>query len=51
MEDIIIRKLDKLYINSASIRILQRSKNYFIQYKNQIFPNNSHIFLRACDAA
>ena len=41
-------KLDKLYINSASTRILQISKNYFIEYKNQIFSNNSHINLRAC---
>ena len=39
-----IYKLDKLYINSSSIRILQRSKNYFIEYKNQAFPNNSHNF-------
>ena len=44
-------KLDKLYNNSASTRLLQISKIYFIDYKNQIFPNNSHIHLRACDAA
>ena len=35
----------------TSTRLLQRSKNYFIEYKNQAFPNNSHIHLRACDAA
>ena len=44
-------KLDKLYIYSASTRLLQRSKHDFIEYKNGIFPNNSHINLRACDAA
>ena len=46
-----VDKLDKLYINSASPGILQISKNDFIQYKNEIFPNNSHIHLRACYAA
>ena len=44
-------KLDKLYINSASTRLLQISKHYFVEYNNQIFPNNSHIHLRACDDA
>ena len=44
-------KLDKLYINSASTTLLQRSKIDFIEYKNHIFPNKSHIHLRACDAA
>ena len=44
-------KLDKLYINSGTTRILERSNNYFIQYKTQIFPNDSHIHLRDCDAA
>ena len=46
-----LSKLDKLYINSASTRILERSKNDFIEYKKQIFPNDSHINLKACDAA
>ena len=46
-----LSKLDNLYINYASNRLLQISKNYFIEYKNKIFPNNSHINLRACDAA
>ena len=46
-----LAKLDKLYINSASTRLLQRSKNYFIEYKNRIFSNNSHIHLRSCDSA
>ena len=46
-----LAKLDNLYIISASTRLLQISKNYFIQYKNETFPNNSHIQLRACDAA
>ena len=45
-----LAKLDKLYINSASTRFLQRYKINFIEYKNQKFPNNSHIHLRACDA-
>ena len=43
-------KLDKLYINYASTRLLQRFKNGFIEYKNQIFPNKSHIHLNTCDA-
>ena len=45
-----LAKIDKLYINSASTRPLQISNNYFIEYNNQIFPNNSHIHLRICDA-
>ena len=44
-------KLDKLYTNYASTRILQRAKIDFIEYNNQIFPNNAHIHLRAYDAA
>ena len=44
-------KIDKLYINSDSTRLLQISKNYFIEYNNQIFPNNSHIHLRERDSA
>ena len=46
-----LAKLDKLYINSASSRLLQISKHYIIEYKNKIFPNNSHIHFRTCDAA
>ena len=46
-----LAKLDKLYINSASTRLLQRSNNDFIEYNNQKLPNNSCIHLRACDAA
>ena len=34
-----------------SYRLLEISKNNFIEYKEQIFPNDSHIHLRACDAA
>ena len=45
-----VEKLDKLYINFALARLLQISKNNFIEFKNQIFPNDSHINLRACDA-
>ena len=45
------QKLDKLYINSASTRLSQRYKHDFIEYNNQIFPNNSHINLGSCDAA
>ena len=44
-----VEKLDKLYINYASTILLQRSKTYFIEYMNQIFPNNSHINLIARD--
>ena len=46
-----LSKLDKLCINSASTRILQISKNCFIEYNNQIFPNNPPIHLIACDSA
>ena len=46
-----LSKLDNLYIDSASTRLLQRSKIGLMEYKNQIFTNNSHIHLRACDAA
>ena len=35
-----LTKLDKLYNNSASTRILERSNYYFIEYKKQIFPND-----------
>ena len=44
-------KLDKLYINYESNRLLQRSNIDLIEYKNQRFSNNSHIHLIACDAA
>ena len=44
-------KLDQFYINYASTRILKISKNDFIEYNNQIYPNNSHIHLRSGDAA
>ena len=44
-------KFDKLYINSASIRLLEISNNDSIEYKKQIFLNDSHIHLRACDTA
>ena len=46
-----LAKPDKSYINSASTRIFQGSKIDFIEYKNHIFPDNSHIPLRACDTA
>ena len=46
-----LAKLDKLYSNPASTRLLEISKNCFIEYNNQIFPNDSHIYLRACDDA
>ena len=45
-----LAKFDRLYINSVSTRISKKSKNDFIEYKNLMFPNNSHIHLRACDA-
>ena len=44
-------KLDKLYIISESTKNLQISNIYFIEYKNQIFPNNLHIHLIASDSA
>ena len=44
-------KLDELYINSVSTRILKISKNDFIEYKNQIFLDNSHKYLIAYDYA
>ena len=46
-----VKKIDKLCMNSASTRLLQKYNNYLIQYRNQILPNNLHIHLRACDAA
>ena len=45
-----LAQLYKLYINSASTKILQRSMIDFIEYNNQIFPKNPHIHLRDCDA-
>ena len=38
-------KLDKFYINYESTKVFQIFKFDFIKYKNQIFPNNSHINL------
>ena len=35
-----LAKIDKLYINSASTGLLKRSNIYFINYNNQLFPNN-----------
>ena len=46
-----VEKLDKLYINYVSTWLLQRYKHDFIEYNSQIFPNNSHIHLSACDDA
>ena len=46
-----LAKLDKLCINSAWPRLLEISKNDLFEYKRQIFPNDSHIHLLACDAA
>ena len=46
-----LAKLDKLYINPASTRLLEISKNDFIEYKKQIFPNDLYINLRYSDAA
>ena len=43
-------KLDKLYVNSASTRLLQRSMHDWIEYKNKTIPNNLHLYLRAYDA-
>ena len=34
-----LSKLDKLYINSASTRLLEISKNGFLEYRKKIFPN------------
>ena len=46
-----LAKLRKLYINSASTRLLQISKSALIEYNNQKFPNNSHIHLIPLDDA
>ena len=35
-----LEKLDKLYMNSSSTRILQIYKDYFIECNNKIFPND-----------
>ena len=40
-------KIDKLYISSTSTRLLLRYMINFIDHKSQMFPNNSHIHLRA----
>ena len=45
-----LTKFDKLYMNYASTRLLQKSKHDSIEYNNIIFPNNSYIHLRSCDA-
>ena len=47
----LLAKLDELYNNSASNRLLQISKIHFIEYKNRMFTKNPCINLRACDAA
>ena len=44
-------QLEKLYIIFVSTRLLKIPNNYFIEYKNQTLPNNSHINLMACNAA
>ena len=36
----ILEKLDKLYINASSTRLLPRFNIYYIKIKNQIIPNN-----------
>ena len=45
-----LAKLDKLYINYALTRLLERYNNDFIEYKKKIFPNDLHINLIECDA-
>ena len=40
-----------MYLNTVWTRILQRSKKEYYKYKNKIFPNNSHIYIRYFDAA
>ena len=45
-----LTKLDNLYVNSASTRLLQRYNIDFVEYKNQIILDNFCIHLRACDA-
>ena len=44
-------KLDKLYIDYESTRLLHISNIDIIEYNIQIFPNNAYIYSRACDAA
>ena len=45
-----LAKLYQLCINYASTIIVKRSRINLIESKDQIFPNNSHIYLRACGA-
>ena len=45
-----LEKSKKLYIIVASTRILQIPKKNYDQCNNQIFPNNSDIHIRACNA-
>ena len=47
----LLEKIDKLYINTTSTRILQRYKKDYIENNNQTNSKKSHIHLRACDAA
>ena len=51
MEDITILQILPVIHQFCINLTLQRSKNDFIQYKNKIFPNNSHKHLIACDSA
>ena len=44
-------KIEKLYINTTSTRIIQRYKKDYIEYNNQNNSKKSHIHLRTCDAA
>ena len=46
-----LAQLDKLYINASLTKVLQICKKYYIKLKNNIFPNNSQIRIRACDDA
>ena len=46
----IIGKIETLYINVESTRLLQISKKYYYEYKNKICKNNLQINIRYCDA-
>ena len=46
-----LAKIDQLYINESSTKLLKRSNKYCIEYKNHIFPNDKHIHLIAYDHA
>ena len=41
---------ERFYLNALPIRPLKRPNKYYNKYKNQFFPNNSHIHIRVSDS-